>query len=174
MTNIFPSRYTTLEHVRPRYRIKGVAIALCALGIAGATIVTAATAGDDDRAILAALDEQYQKAVEQNDWATMARMLADDFVLVDGDGKHYSKADLVNDTKSGKTHYEHQQDSERTVWIWGDHTAVITAKLWAKGIEDGKQVDYEEWFSDVYVRTPKGWRYVFGQASLPSPDKPAH
>jgi hypothetical protein len=24
-------------------------------------------------------------------------------------------------------------------------------------------------FSDTYVRTPSGWRYVFGQASLPLP-----
>jgi hypothetical protein len=28
-------------------------------------------------------------------------------------------------------------------------------------------VDYTLWFSDVYVRTPAGWRYLFGQASLP-------
>ena len=55
MTNIFPAGYTTSEHAWPRYRIKAATIALCALGIAGAAIVTAATAGDDDRAILAAL-----------------------------------------------------------------------------------------------------------------------
>jgi len=54
--------------------------------------------------------------------------------------------------------------------IYGD-TALVTAKLWAKGLEDGKKVDYTLWFSDVYVRTPKGWSYVFGQASLPLPGK---
>ncbi len=64
----------------------------------------------------------------------------------------------MNDAKSGKTHYEHQEDSERTIIVFGD-TAVITAKLWGKGVEDGEKVDYKEWFSDVYVRTPKGWRY---------------
>lgn len=31
------------------------------------------------------------------------------------------------------------------------------------------QVEYNLWFSDVYVRTASGWRYVFGQASLPLP-----
>jgi hypothetical protein len=30
-------------------------------------------------------------------------------------------------------------------------------------------VNYKLWFSDTYVRTPTGWRYVFGQASLPLP-----
>ena len=68
----------------------------------------------------------------------------------------------------GKSHYQHQEDTERTFVVSGD-TAVITAKLWAKGLEDGENVDYTEWFSDVYVRTPKGWRYFFAQASLPLP-----
>ena len=64
--------------------------------------------------------------------------------------------------------YEHQVDSERTVRLWGD-TAVVTAKLWAKGLEHGKQVDYIMWFSDTYIRKPTGWSYVFGQASLALP-----
>jgi ABC-type uncharacterized transport system permease subunit len=53
------------------------------------------------------------------------------------------------------------------VMLVSGNTAVVTAKLWAKGIEDGAKVDYVLWFSDVYVRTPKGWRYFFAQASLP-------
>ena len=139
-----------------------MALAVLALPSA-ATTGSSATA---DQKILSALDKEYQKAVEQNDARTMARILADDYVLVDGNGKSYTKTDLVDDAKSGKTRYEHQEDSDRTVRVWGD-TAVVTAKLWAKGIEDGEPVDYVEWFSDTYVRTPSGWRYVFGQASLP-------
>jgi ketosteroid isomerase-like protein len=135
---------------------------------------SAAAAGNSaaaDQKIVSALDKQYQKAVEQNDAATMARILADDFVLVVGDGKAYTKTDLVEDARSGKTHYVHQQDSNQTVRVWGD-TAVVTALLWAKGIEDGKAVDYKLWFSDTYVRTPTGWSYVFGMASLPLPKEP--
>jgi ketosteroid isomerase-like protein len=127
----------------------------------------------DDRRVLAALDTQYQKAVQENDAKTMASILADDFILVEGDGKRSTKADLVNDAAGGKTHYEHQQDTQQTVIVSGD-TAVVTAKLWAKGIEDGVKVDYEMWFSDVYVRTPKGWSYLFGQASLPLPGRVKH
>jgi ketosteroid isomerase-like protein len=120
----------------------------------------------DDHRILADLDVRYQKAVKENDAKTMAAILADDFVLVEGDGKRSSKADLLGSATSGKTHYEHQEDSDRTIVVSGD-TAVVTAKLWAKGIEDGVKVDYLLWFSDVYVRTPTGWRYFFAQASLP-------
>ena len=114
---------------------------------------------------MAALDTEYQAAVKANDVATMDRILADDFVLVTGLGKTYTKADLLEQARSKRVVYEHQEDSAQKVRVWGD-TAVVTALLlWEKGTEDGKAFDYKLWFSDTYVRTPGGWRYVFGQAS---------
>jgi ketosteroid isomerase-like protein len=124
-----------------------------------------ASAADDHKAV-AALDTQYQAAVKANDAATMDRILADDFLLSTGSGKKYTKADLLSEARSEQVHYEHQEDTEQTVRIWGD-TAVVTAKLWEKGTDNGKAFDYTVWFSDTYVRTPKGWAYVFGQSSLP-------
>jgi ketosteroid isomerase-like protein len=131
----------------------------------------AAHAADaDDRKTVADLDTQYQLAVKNNDAATMDRILADDFVLVTGRGKVYTKADLLQATR-GATFYERQEDTDQTVRVWGD-TAVVTALLWVKGIDGGKPFDYKLWFSDTYVRTAKGWRYAFGQASLPLPAAP--
>jgi ketosteroid isomerase-like protein len=127
-------------------------------------------AADDGKKIVADLDTQYQLAVKNHDVATMDRILADDFVLVTGRGKAFTKADLLKEAR-GTTVYEHQEDTEQTVRVWGD-TAVITALLWANGTEDGKPFDYKLWFSDTYARTPTGWRYVFGQASLPLPKAP--
>lgn len=125
----------------------------------------------DEKATVAALDEQYQLAVKRNDTATMDRILADDFVLVTGSGKVYSKADLLKESGSGEYVYEHQEDTERNVRVWGD-TAVVTAKLWEKGTDRGTPFDHTVWFSDVYIRTPHGWRYIFGQSSLPLPKTP--
>ena len=63
----------------------------------------------DDRKAVADLDTQYQRAVKDNDAATMDRILADDFALVTGRGTTFTKADLLNETKSG-TAYEHQEE----------------------------------------------------------------
>ena len=52
--------------------------------------------------------------------------------------------------------------------VWGD-TAVVTSLLWIKAVQADKPIDYKLWFSDTYVRTPAGWHYVFGQASLRLP-----
>jgi len=139
------------------------------IGLLAAIAVTAAHASSaDDKKTVADLDTQYQAAVKKNDATTMDRILADDFTLVTGSGKIYSKADLLNEARGGQIVYEHQEDTAQTVRVWGD-TAVVTAKLWEKGTENGKPIDYTVWFSDTYVRTPTGWRYVFGQSSLPLP-----
>src|SRR5437588_3771327 len=133
-------------------------------------ITQARSVADDEKAV-EALDIEYQAAVKQNDVATMDRILADDFVLVTGLGKIYTKPDLLEEARSKRTAYEHQEDSARKVRVWGD-TAVVTALLWAKGTEDGKAFDYKLWFSDTYVRTPTGWRYAFAQASTRLPATP--
>ena len=123
----------------------------------------------DDKASVAALDTEYQAAVKANDALTMNRILADDFILVTGRGAVFTKEDLLNSARSQEVIYEHQEDTEQTVRIWGD-TAVITALLWQKGMNKGQSFDEKLWFSDTYIRTPTGWRYAFGQASIPLPD----
>jgi ketosteroid isomerase-like protein len=120
----------------------------------------------DDARVVAALDTRFQAATKANDAAGIDSILADDYVLVLGDGRTFSKVDLVNEARAKSTVYEHQEDTKQTVHVWGN-TAVVTALLWGKGTRGGKTFDKHLWFSDTYVRTPSGWRYVFGQASLP-------
>lgn len=134
------------------------------IGAALALGAGASLAHADDKATVAALDTAYQAAVKTNDAAAMDRILADDFVLVTGKGKSYGKADLLKAARERSETYEHQEDSEQTVRVYGD-TAVVTALLWVKGSNKAGEFDYKLWFSDVYARTPAGWRYVFGQAS---------
>ena len=125
---------------------------------------------EEEAKTVAALDTKYQAAVKANDAATMDQILADDFALVTGRGKVYGKADLIDSARKKEVTYERQDEEPGTqkVRVWGD-TAVVTALLWIKSVQGDKPADYKLWFSDTYVRTPEGWRYVFGQASLPLP-----
>lgn len=147
----------------------GARMATAAL-MAGAAIAQASP--EDDRQLVAALDTQYQEAVKRNDAETMGRILADDFVLVLGTGKAYTREDLLETARSRKIIYEQQDEDPGTqiVRVWND-TAVVTARLWIKGVKEGEAFDRRLWFSDTYVRTPAGWRYVFGQASLSLPQE---
>jgi ketosteroid isomerase-like protein len=150
-----------------------LALAVLAAGLVSMVAMHAANAERfkkslaEDQNAVAALDRQYQLAVKNNDAAKMAPILADDFVLVTGRGKTYSKADMLEDARRGDV-YEHNDEQFQTVRVWGN-TAVVTAQLWEKGTSKGTSFDRKFWFSDTYVRTPRGWKYVFGQSSLPLP-----
>jgi ketosteroid isomerase-like protein len=121
-----------------------------------------------DEQTVARLDAVYQSAVKANDVAIMDEILADDFVLVTKRGASMTKADLIKEAQEKRTIYEHQEVEEGTqkVRIWRD-TAVVTALLKIKGTRDQNPFDYKVWVSETYVRTPTGWRYVFGQPLKP-------
>ena len=121
-----------------------------------------------DEQTVARLDTLYHSAVKANDVAIMDEILADDFVLVTDRGASLTKADLIKEAKEKRTIYEHQEVEEGTqkVRIWRD-TAVVTALLRIKGTRDQNPFDYKVWLNETFVRTPTGWRYVFGQASNP-------
>jgi uncharacterized protein (TIGR02246 family) len=151
-----------------RSRIVGAALGLASIGIAMLSYAGSVRAAADAAAEVARLDTAYQAAVKANDAAGMDKILADDFVLVTGRGQVFTKRDLLESAHNKSSIYEQQEDTEQKVRVWGN-TAVVTALLRLKGTTDGKPFERKLWFSDTYVRTASGWRYVFGQASLPLP-----
>jgi uncharacterized protein (TIGR02246 family) len=126
----------------------------------------------DDRAAVAALDVQYQAAVKANDAETMARILHPEMILVVGSGAVITGEELLKEARAKSIVYEIQDEEpgSQAVRMFGPDTAVVTAKLRLKYVSGGKASDRTLWFSDTYVRTPDGWRYAFGQASLALPN----
>lgn len=138
--------------------------------VALAAFAGPASAGpDDDRRTVAAIDTAYQAAVERNDADAMAAILHDDMILVLGSGAVMTGEEILDWARTEEFIYERQVEDEgtQTVRLYGRDTAIVTARLWLKGTRRGRPFERRLWFSDTYVRTPGGWRYVFGQASLP-------
>src|SRR5206468_2215660 len=149
-------------------RISSLLLTIGLLGFATSGKLNASP--EEDAKAVAALDTKYQAAVKANDAATMDQILADNFTLVTGRGAVFSRADLLDSARKKEVTYERQDEEPgtQTVRVWGN-TVVVTALLWVKSVQGGKAADYKLWFSDTYVRTLTGWRYVFCQASLPLP-----
>jgi ketosteroid isomerase-like protein len=135
-----------------------------------AAVASASSSASDDRATVAALDTAFQAAVKRGDLAVIDFTLHPDYILVLGDGRIVTREAQLAHSRDGRTIYEIQDElpGTQTVRVAGD-TAVVTAKLRLKGKTDGVPFDRTLWFSDTYVRTPKGWKYFFGQASLALP-----
>jgi len=138
--------------------------------IAGLSGIAALAAPHADRDAVAQIDRDYQEAVKRNDAGAMKKIMHPDFKLVLGDGRTFDRNDLLKDARRGRFIYELQDEvpDSQSVMVWGD-TAIVTAKLRLKGLNDGMPFDRTLWFSDTYVRTERGWLYLFGQASLPLP-----
>jgi ketosteroid isomerase-like protein len=136
-------------------------------------MVTAQADASEDSSTIAALDTQYQAAVERGDWQAMDRILHPDFVLVLGDGTIYLRDQLIDSARNGNVRFDEQVEVPGTqiVRMFGADTATVTGLLIVKGRRPAKQssFDYKLWFTDTYVRTAQGWRYAFGQASTPLP-----
>lgn len=141
---------------------------LLSVGAAGAAHATP----EQDRAAIAALDTAYQAAVERNDADSMAAILHPDMILVIGRGAVFTREDLLRSARERDVEYERQVEDEGTqvVRLYGEDTAIVTARLWLKGTtREGQAFERRLWFSDTYVRTGEGWRYAFGQASIALP-----
>jgi ketosteroid isomerase-like protein len=141
------------------------------LATASATTTEASLASADrDRRAVADLDTQFQAAVKRNDAEMIDRILHEDMVLVLGDGRTCTRAEIVSSAREKELEYEVQDEDPGTqvVRVWGD-TAVVTARLWIKGRSKSASFDRRVWFSDTYVRTCNGWKYAFGQVSLKLP-----
>ncbi len=151
----------------PFHKARGLAVALGVLLMPA----VAQASPEQDRATVAALDTEYQAAVERNDAESMARILHPEMILVVGRGAVFTREDLLQAARDESYVYEHQVEEEGTqiVRLYGEDTAIVTALLWLKGTGPDGPFDRRLWFSDTYVRTPEGWRYAFGQASLNLP-----
>lgn len=138
--------------------------------VAAVAAVGSSSRTEQDRAAVAALDVAFQHAVKTNDAEAIDRLLHADFCLVLGDGAVVSRDEVVEEARARRIVYKVQDEDPGTqkVRVWGD-TAVVTARLRIEGVREGQGFARTLWFSDTYVRTPAGWKYVFAQASSPLP-----
>lgn len=169
MRNFLQSAARGSGYIRVMNNVLPSAVVALALGTG-----LAQASPEDDRATVAALDTEFQAAVKHHDAATIDRIQHPDMVLVLGDGRILTKADHLAAARERKIHYEIQDEEPGTqvVRVIGD-TAIVTALLRLKGTKEGVTFDRRVWFSDTYLRTSAGWKYFFGQASLPLPPEVA-
>src|SRR5687767_69860 len=104
--------------------------------------IAALAAPHADRDAVAHLDRVFQEAVKRNDAATMKRIMHPKFQLVMGDGRRFDREHLLDDARRGRFTYELQDEVPNTqsVMVWGD-TAIVTAKLRLKGLNEGRPFD---------------------------------
>ena len=72
------------------------------------------------------------------DSAALERVLTPDFTLTLSNGDVSTRADEINDLRSGKVHYEVFENYDMLGRLYGDNMAVVLGKTRVKGTSDGK------------------------------------
>jgi ketosteroid isomerase-like protein len=111
---------------------------------------------------LLTFEEEFSQAVATNDAAAIGRFVADDWVIVDADGRLIDRARFLNVIESGALSHESMESTDVEVRLHGD-TAVVTGITTSKGQFMGHGFATRERATDVLARLDGRWLCVFSQ-----------
>ena len=107
-------------------------------------------------------EQGFTQAVADNDAAAIERFVADDWVIVDADGRVIDRSRFLSVVESGALTHESMESTDVEVYVYGD-TAVVTGITTSKGQFMGHGFTTRERATDVLVRLNGSWLCVFSQ-----------
>ena len=117
------------------------------------------------------LEKQRSEAVVKGDTAALDKMTAEDYEFTNPLGQVRTKAQILQDIKSGELKYESIDTDDVKARVYGN-TAVLTGRATTKGQYGGKDVSGQYRFTRVYVKNNGRWQSVaFQQTRVAEPEK---
>ena len=105
------------------------------------------------------------KAFLEVDVAALERVLTPDFTLTLSNGEVSTRADEINELRSGKVHYDVFENYDMLARLYGNDTAVVLGKTRVKGTADGKPFDRVVQFTDTLIKRDGRWQLAAGHVS---------
>jgi ketosteroid isomerase-like protein len=105
------------------------------------------------------------KAFLDADVSSLERMLTPGFTLTLSDGEVSTRADEINELRSGKVHYDVFENYDMLARLYGNDTAVVLGKTRVKGTADGKAFDRVVQFTDTLIKRDGRWQLAAGHVS---------
>jgi Domain of unknown function (DUF4440) len=99
------------------------------------------------------------------DVAGLERVLTPDFTLTLSNGEVNTRADEINELRSGKVHYDVFENYDMLARLYGNDTAVVLGKTRVKGKSDGKPFEHIVQFTDMVVRLDGRWQVAASHVS---------
>jgi ketosteroid isomerase-like protein len=105
------------------------------------------------------------KAFLDADVTALERILTPDFTLTLSNGQVNTRADEINELRSGKVHYDVFENYDMLVRLYGNDTAVVLGKTRVRGTADGKPFDRVVQFTDTLIKRDGRWQLAAGHVS---------
>ena len=131
--------------------------------IVAASALALAQGGNVEQSIKA-MTEQLNQAALKGDAATFDKLLVDDYIAIVLTGSTFTKADVLENFKSGKLKFEAVEVTDRKVRVYGD-TALVNATAKVKGHFGATDLSGQYRSVRVWVTRKGQWRSVSFQAT---------
>lgn len=120
-----------------------------------------------------AVEHRWTAAHRAGDFATLADLMAEDYLRIESDGSIADRAATLAAYQPEHRHWDHAAGDEYEIRIYGDITgdratvltAVVAGRWTARGINHGVPFDYAARFLSVYVRREGRWQMVAEQST---------
>ena len=110
------------------------------------------------------LENEWADAIFRLDTKTIDRLEADEWTIIDPNGKLSTKAEDLNNLRSGKLKFQSFQNEELKVKVHGK-TAIVTGLSTIQGTSEGNDITGHYRFTDVLVKKDGTWRAVATQVT---------
>lgn len=111
-----------------------------------------------ERAVIQ-MEREWADAMMKGDMATLDRIVASDWTLVNPMGQTQTRAAAMADLRSGDLKFESTTAQDLKVRVFGD-TAVVTGMTNDKGTYKGQDISGQYQFTDVFVKRDGRWQAV--------------
>jgi ketosteroid isomerase-like protein len=110
------------------------------------------------------LDREWNEAYPRLDCAALDRIVADDWVCIDGTGLMITKSELLTRVASSTSFLDPYKFDEITIRIFGE-AAIVTGRLSGQMRDRDGARDVNQRYMRVYVKRNEGWQAVATQVT---------
>ena len=111
------------------------------------------------------LDREWNEAYPRLDVTALDRIIADDWVCIDGMGLIITKRQLLDRVSSSPSFLDSHEFDEISLRIFGD-AAIVTGRLSGKRQGSGGAFHVQQRYTRVYVKRRNRWQAVATQVTV--------
>ncbi len=111
------------------------------------------------------LDRRWNEAYPRRDLVTLGRVIADDWICIDGAGLVIGKRQLLDRVEASPGFLDPHKFDETVLRIFKE-TAIITGRLSGEGLDGDGRFHLEQRYTRVYVKRSDCWQCVATQVTV--------
>jgi ketosteroid isomerase-like protein len=123
----------------------------------------------DAKAEIKKLEDRRFQAMIESDFDTLDKLLGDDLIYTHSTGQSDTRAEFIAQFKRGAFKYLKIDRPIENIQVYGD-TVVVTGQTKMDALVEGKPRVLNGRYTNVWLRSPKGWQMVVWQSTpIPAP-----